>query len=42
MHMMNGKGAKEVLRSLDEFIKVEPECKSIISDEDTVNFQINT
>lgn len=32
---MSGKGAKEVLRSLNEFIKVEPECKSITSDEDT-------
>lgn len=32
---MNGKGAKEVLRSLEEFIKIEPECKSIESDEDT-------
>lgn len=32
---MNGKGAREVLRSLNEFIKVEPECKSIESDEDT-------
>lgn len=32
---MNGKGAKEVLKSLNEFIKVEPECKSIESDEDT-------
>ena len=31
---MNGKGAKEVLRSLEEFIKVEPECKVIESDED--------
>ncbi|KAK8890249.1 hypothetical protein M9Y10_035021 [Tritrichomonas musculus] len=26
---MSGKGAKEVLRSLNEFIKDEPECKSI-------------
>ena len=32
---MNGKGAKEVLKSLEEFIKIEPECKSIESDEDT-------
>ena len=32
---MSGKGAKEVLRSLNEFIKDEPECKSIMSDEDT-------
>ena len=31
---MNGKGAKEVLRSLEEFIKIEPECKAITSDED--------
>ena len=31
---MNGKGAKEVLKSLEEFIKIEPECKSIESDED--------
>ncbi|KAK8892195.1 hypothetical protein M9Y10_029418 [Tritrichomonas musculus] len=29
------KGAKEELRSLNEFIKEEPECKSITSDEDT-------
>ena len=32
---MDGKGAKEVLRSLNEFIKVEPECKAITSDQDT-------
>ena len=32
---MAGKGAKEVLRSLNEFIKVEPECKAITSDQDT-------
>ena len=32
---MRGKGAKEVLKSLNEFIKVEPECKSILSDRDT-------
>ena len=32
---MTDKGAKQVLKSLNEFIKVEPECKSIISDEDT-------
>ncbi|KAK8853540.1 hypothetical protein M9Y10_017101 [Tritrichomonas musculus] len=31
---MSGKGAKEVLRSLNNFIKDEPECKSIMSDED--------
>ena len=31
---MAGKGANEVLRSLNEFIKVEPECKVITSDED--------
>ena len=31
---MAGKGAKEVLRSLNEFIKVEPECKVITSDQD--------
>lgn len=39
---MISKGAKEVLRSLNEFIKVEPECKSIISDQDTAYFQIST
>ena len=31
---MINKGAKQVLKSLTEFIKSEPECKSIISDED--------
>ena len=33
-YMIHGKGAKEIHRSLNEFIKVEPECKAIISDED--------
>ena len=32
---MSARGAKEVLRSLNKFIKEEPECKSITSDEDT-------
>ena len=32
---MAGKGAKEVLRSLNEFIKVEPECRAITSDQDS-------
>ena len=32
---MNGKGAKEVLRSLNAFIKSEPQCKAITSDQDT-------
>ena len=31
---MSGKGAKQVLRSLNEFIKSEPECKVITSDQD--------
>lgn len=31
---MSGKGSKEVLRSLNEFLRAEPECKAIISDED--------
>ena len=32
---MSDKGAHEVLRSLNEFLKQEPECKVIESDEDT-------
>ena len=32
---MAGKGAKEVLRSLNEFIREEPDCRSIASDQDT-------
>lgn len=31
---MSGKGANEVLKSLNEFIKDEPKCKVITSDED--------
>ena len=31
---MAGKGAKEVLRSLNEFIQTVPECKAISSDQD--------
>ena len=31
---MQGKGAREVLRSLNEFIRAVPQCKAIISDED--------
>ena len=31
---MLGKGAKSVLESLNEFIKIEPECKAITSDQD--------
>lgn len=32
---MNTKGAKDVLRSLNAFIEAEPNCRAIISDEDT-------
>lgn len=31
---MDGKGSKEVLRSLNVFIREEPDCKAITSDED--------
>lgn len=33
-YMIHGKGANEIHRALNEFIKVEPQCKAIMSDED--------
>ena len=38
---MSARGAKEVLRSLNKFIKEEPECKSITSDEDSAYLSIS-